>query len=221
MKLQEGGPQAYYFIKKDTPAQVEICKIFKSTFFIEQLWTTVSGYIRILTVKKFQYQSSLSKSYKEAGGRGRTKLLLPTRINYQKCTLAKRLFKLCDWEFYTVTYCTWFCTEYPYVHSLEGSLRNEGMITLCLFPNIRRGCLWKINIFCQFGTKCILQEGIFAKNCEDLWGFFLFFHLFIYLFILLQAMYKWIPLSFVSRHNSSKRIPHNVAARHHTDKYIS
>ena len=117
MKLQEGGPQAYYFIKKDTPAQVETCKVFKSTFFIEQLWTTVSGYTRISTVKKFQYQSSLSKSYKEAGGRGRTKLLLPTRINYQKCTLAKRLFKLCDWEFYTVTYCTWFCTEYPYLHS--------------------------------------------------------------------------------------------------------
>ena len=50
-------PQAYYFIKKETLAQVEICKILKSTFFIEQLWATASGYIRILTAKKFQYQS--------------------------------------------------------------------------------------------------------------------------------------------------------------------
>ena len=52
-------PHAYYFIKKETPAQVEICKILKSTFFIEQMWTIASGYIRILTAKKFQYQSSL------------------------------------------------------------------------------------------------------------------------------------------------------------------
>ena len=27
-------PQAYYFIKKETVAQVEICKILKKTFFI-------------------------------------------------------------------------------------------------------------------------------------------------------------------------------------------
>ena len=51
--------QAYYFIEKETPAQVEICKILMRTFFIEQMWTTASGYIRILTAKKFQYQSSL------------------------------------------------------------------------------------------------------------------------------------------------------------------
>ena len=31
-------PQAYYFIKKKTPAQVEIYKILKNTVFIEQLW---------------------------------------------------------------------------------------------------------------------------------------------------------------------------------------
>ena len=36
--------QAYYFIKKETPAQVEIYKILKNTFLLEQLWTTVSGY---------------------------------------------------------------------------------------------------------------------------------------------------------------------------------
>ena len=52
-------PEAYYFIKKETPAQVQICKILKNTFFIEQLWTTASGYIKILTAKKFQYQTSL------------------------------------------------------------------------------------------------------------------------------------------------------------------
>ena len=56
------------------------------------------------------------------------------------------------------------------------------MITLCLFPNIliqgklsvlfRRGFLLKINIFCQFGKKCLLRERIFAKNGEDLWGFY-------------------------------------------------
>ena len=47
-------PQAYYFIKKETPTQVEICKILKNTFFIEQPWMTASGYIRILTAKKYQ-----------------------------------------------------------------------------------------------------------------------------------------------------------------------
>ena len=88
-------PQAYYFIKKQTLAQVEICKILKNTFFIEQLRTTASGYIRILTAKKFQYHSSLLTSYKEAGRRGRRKLLLPTHINYQRCTLVKGLFKPC------------------------------------------------------------------------------------------------------------------------------
>ena len=44
MKLQEGGPQAYYFIKKDTPAQVEICKIFKSTKQKEQKGPPTSFY---------------------------------------------------------------------------------------------------------------------------------------------------------------------------------
>ena len=36
---------------------MEICKISKYTSFIEQLWTTASGYIRILIAKKFQYQN--------------------------------------------------------------------------------------------------------------------------------------------------------------------
>ena len=49
-------PQAYYFIKKETPAQVEIWNILKNTSFIEQLWPTASVYIRILTTKKLQYQ---------------------------------------------------------------------------------------------------------------------------------------------------------------------
>ena len=50
-------PQAYYFKKKETPAQVEICKFLKNTFFIEQMWTTASGYIRISAAIKFQCQS--------------------------------------------------------------------------------------------------------------------------------------------------------------------
>ena len=50
-------PQAYFFIKKETPAQVEICKYFEEHHFIEQLWMSASGYIRILAAKKFQYQS--------------------------------------------------------------------------------------------------------------------------------------------------------------------
>ena len=64
-------PQAYYFIKKETPAQVKICKILKNLFFIEQLWRTASGYIRILTTKKFQCQSSflakVTKRHEEEG----------------------------------------------------------------------------------------------------------------------------------------------------------
>ena len=70
-----------------------ICKILKNTFFIEQSWPTASGYIRILTTKNLQYQLIISKSYKHAGRRGRSKLLLPTHINYQRCTLVKGLFK--------------------------------------------------------------------------------------------------------------------------------
>ena len=58
-EVVERRRQAYYFIKKETPRQVGICKILKNTFFIEQLVTTTSGYIRILTAKKFQYKSSL------------------------------------------------------------------------------------------------------------------------------------------------------------------
>ena len=50
-------PQAYNFIKKETPGQVEIFKILKNSFFTEQLPTTASGYIRILTAIKFNYQS--------------------------------------------------------------------------------------------------------------------------------------------------------------------
>ena len=61
--------QALYFIKKETPAQVEIFRILKNTFFVEKLWTTGSGYIRILTAKKFQYQSLLLPKVK----RGREK----------------------------------------------------------------------------------------------------------------------------------------------------
>ena len=86
-------PQAYYFIKRETSAEVEICKVLKNIFFIEQLWLTASGYIRILTTKKLQYQLIISKSYKEEGRRERSKLLLPTHINLPRFTLIKGLFK--------------------------------------------------------------------------------------------------------------------------------
>ena len=118
------------------------------------------------------------------------------------------------------SYCTWFCIEYQYLHSPKGSLRYIKTITCFLFPNIltqgklfvlfRRGCLWKINIFWYFWKKSLLREGMLAKNCEDLWGFFFF----------LQVLYKWIPLSFALRNHSPKQIPLNVATRHHTNKYI-
>ena len=39
--------------------------------------------------------------------------------------------------------------------------------------------------------------------------------------LLLQALYKWIPPSFALRYHSHKQIPHNVAVRHYTDKYIT
>ena len=59
----------------------------------------------------------------------------------------------------------------------------EEMVTLFLYLNIftqgklfllfRRSCPWKTNIFSMFGMEYLLQEGIFAKNCQDLWVYFL------------------------------------------------
>ena len=91
-------------------------------------------------------------------------------------------------------HCTRFCTEY--LSSLSKSFLKKWLH--CLFPNIlaeeklcvllRRSCLRKINIFSWFGKKSLLQEEIFAKNCEDLlWGYFIF---------CVQVLHKWIPLSF-------------------------
>ena len=101
---------------------MEIFKILKNTFFyrtavddcfcIYHIYLDISGYnCHIVSV-------IISKSFKEAKRRGRSKLLLPTHINYQSCTK----------EFYTVNHCTWLCTEYPYfhiIHSPKGSLRND------------------------------------------------------------------------------------------------
>ena len=50
-------PEACNFIEKETPTQEEVFRFLNNNFFIEQLWTTISGYIRILTAIKFQYQS--------------------------------------------------------------------------------------------------------------------------------------------------------------------
>ena len=55
-----------------------------------------------------------------------------------------------------------------------------------------------------------LREEMFAKNCEDLWGFF----------FILQVLYKWMPLSFALRNHSPKQIPHKVATGHHTYQYV-
>ena len=41
-----------------------------------------------------------------------------------------------------------------------------------LFVLFTRSCLWKINIFCRFAKTSLLQEQIFAKNCQDLRGRF-------------------------------------------------
>ena len=74
-------------------------------------------------------------------------------------------------------------------------LRYIKMITWFLFPNIltqgnlfvlfRKSCRSKLNTFFYIGM--FLREGIFAKNWEDLWKFFL------------EDWYKWISLSFASR----------------------
>ena len=53
-------PQACNFIKKETLAQVfscEFCKIFKNTFFTEQLWTTDSA---MRTLQKQSKRNRLS-----------------------------------------------------------------------------------------------------------------------------------------------------------------
>ena len=77
-------PQAYNFIEKETPAQVEVCKILKNTFFKEQLWTTASVYIRISIVIKFQDQSQLLAKVTKRQEEDRSKLFFLTHIN--KCT---------------------------------------------------------------------------------------------------------------------------------------
>ena len=54
----------------------------------------------------------ISKSDTEEERGGRRKLLLPTHINYQRCTLLKRLSKPCYKDFHKVT---WFCKEYSHL----------------------------------------------------------------------------------------------------------
>ena len=57
MKLQDGGLKSTILLKRDSGTS-ENLKILKNTSFTKELQTTASGYIRILTAKKFQYQSS-------------------------------------------------------------------------------------------------------------------------------------------------------------------
>ena len=60
----------------------------------------------------------------------------------------------------------------------------------------------------------LLWEQVSARRniCEKLRRFMRIF---------LEVWYKWIPLHFALRYRSRKKIPHYVATRHHTDKYIS
>ena len=88
-------PQAFNFIKKEIPAQVEFAKfeehLFKRTAVDD--WSWIYQYINCHKVSVSELV--ISKSYKEAGLRGKTKLFLHTHINYQRCPLVKRLFKPC------------------------------------------------------------------------------------------------------------------------------
>ena len=56
-KLSDRRPQPCNFIIKETVAQLVSCEVLKSTFLTEQLRTTTSGYIKILTAAKLQYRS--------------------------------------------------------------------------------------------------------------------------------------------------------------------
>ena len=56
MKLQDGGFKLTILLKGDSGTSRNL-QDFEEHIFIEQLWTTASGYIRILTAKKFKYHS--------------------------------------------------------------------------------------------------------------------------------------------------------------------
>ena len=117
------------------------------------------------------------------GRRGRSKLLLPTHISYQRYC-KKMVIKTMLLRFL-----------HSYLATVHGLAQNilisilsifqkvpEEMVTLFLFLNIftqeklfllfRRSCPWKTNIFSMFGMEYLLQEGIFEKNCQDLWVIF-------------------------------------------------
>ena len=123
---------------------MDVSNILKNTIFTKQMWTTPSGYIRILTVKNVQCH----KSYKEVGRTGRSKLFLLTRINHQSRTLEDellitRLLRVLH------CYCTWFWIQFA--HSPKGSLRNIKAITCFLFPNI----LTQGKLLVSFRSSCL------------------------------------------------------------------
>ena len=74
--------QAYNFIKKETPELQNSCGRLL-------LNISIMIYQNINCLKVSVSKLIISKSYKEAGRRGRSKLLLPTHINYQSFTLVK------------------------------------------------------------------------------------------------------------------------------------
>ena len=74
--------QAYNFFKKETPELQNSCGRLLLNIFI-MIYQNINCH-KVLVLKLI-----ISKSYKEAGRRERSKLLLPTRINYQSCTLVK------------------------------------------------------------------------------------------------------------------------------------
>ena len=105
------SPQTYYLFKKRLRHRCNLQNfeggLNYRTTVDDRFWIYQNNNCQTVLVLEL----IINKSYKEAGRRGRSKLLLPTHINHQRCTLVK---------------------------------------------------------------KFLLREGIFAKNCEDLWGFFCF-----------------------------------------------
>ena len=89
-------PQTDYFIKKrDFGTSGNLQNFQEHLSYVTAVDNSLWIYQNINCQKVSVSELIISKSYKEAGRRGRSKLLLPTHINYQRCTLVKGLFKPC------------------------------------------------------------------------------------------------------------------------------
>ena len=94
-KVEGRRPQACNFIKKETPTEVVSCdaKLWRQAPFLQKScgWLLLN----ILDINCHKVSVSeliISKCYTEVERGGRSKLVLPIHIIYQKCTLLKRLF---------------------------------------------------------------------------------------------------------------------------------